>query len=127
MKNDELRTKVKNYLSKCLPEGDQYIILPEKKKSSTASGFVLADEGRGERKDMKGEIVAKGLGRLLEGTEGHQRMEFDVGQTVLFRKFAGDDLFYDEHLEIHPSHTEDRDDLVAVKVLRQEAILYALP
>ena len=123
---DVLET-VKNHLKQCSPKGDLYIIIPEKGKKQTSGGFMLADENSFDRKQMKGEIVAKGKGRLLEGALGRQEMEYEVGDIVIFRKNAGDDLYYDENLEIYPSHREEREDLVPVKIILQDAILFRIP
>ena len=87
----------------------------------------MADEQKGEQQEMRGEIVAKGQGRFLDGMAGRQYMEYEVGQTVLFRKHAGDDMSYDADLKQHPSSEEIREDLVPVKILHQESILYSLP
>ena len=118
---------VYDYLTQCVPCGEQYIVMPEKKEKVLKGGIVRADESREEEKEQAGLIVAVGPGRLPEAGTERQPMEFVLGDTVLFKKYAGDDFYMDKELERYPSHTAPREDLIPVKILRQDSILTYLP
>ena len=77
-----LREKVKGYLSKCHPGGDQYIILPDLREE--IEGLAMPDDNKMEYRQQKGEIIAVGPGRLPESGIERQSMEFKVGDIVLF-------------------------------------------
>ena len=87
----------------------------------------MPDDNKEEYKQQKGEIIAKGKGRLPENGIERQPMEFNVGDIVLFQRYAGNDFWMDEKYVIYPSHEEQREGLVATKVLRQDSILLRLP
>ena len=120
-----VRDKVKAYLQKCQPCGDQYVILPEIREE--IEGLAMPDDNKEEYKQQRGEIVAKGKGILPEDGTERQPMEFNVGDIVLFQRYAGNDFWMDEKYVIYPSHEEQREGLVATKVLRQDSILLRLP
>ena len=120
-----LREKVKGYLSKCRPGGDQLIILPDLREE--IEGLAMPDDNKQEYKQQRGEVVAVGPGRLPESGTERQPMEFKVGEIVLFKRYAGDDFFMDENFNIYPSHEEQREDILPVKVLRLDSILHSLP
>ena len=120
-----VRDKVKAYLQKCQPCGDQYVILPEIREE--IEGLAMPDDNKEEYKQQKGEIVAKGKGRLPEDGTERQPMEFNVGDVVLFQRYAGNDLYLDAKFTIYPSHEEQREEIVPVKILRQDSILFKLP
>ena len=120
-----VREKVKAYLKKCQPGADQYIILPDIREE--IEGLAMPDDNKEEYKQQKGEIVAKGKGRLPENGIERQPMEFNVGDVVLFQRYAGNDLWMCKDYKIYPSHEEQREDIVSVKILRQDSILFKLP
>ena len=66
------------------------MVKPKKEKEITASGIVLPDTVDKEKK-AEGEIVAVGPGKILDnGTRA--AMEVKVGQTVLYKKWGGDEI-----------------------------------
>jgi len=72
------------------PLGDHIVVKPKKEKEITASGIVLPDTVDKEKK-AEGEIVAVGPGKMLDnGTRA--AMEVKVGQTVLYKKWGGDEI-----------------------------------
>ena len=72
------------------PLGDHIVVKPKKEKEITASGIVLPDTVDKEKK-AEGEIVAVGPGKILDnGTRA--AMEVKVGQTVLYKKWGGDEI-----------------------------------
>lgn len=114
------------YLQSLQVGGDQYIIIPEQTAKKTKSGIVFAEHNKAEQKDQAGTIVARGPGRLPESGTERQPMEFDVGKKVLFNKYAGNDYYIDDDFKRYPAHTELREGLTPVKVLRQDSILHTL-
>jgi len=118
-----MKDKVIAYLKARQVCEDLYIIIPDLRDKVLKGGIVRADENKAEEKEQAGEIVAVGPGRISESGV-REPMEFKVGQKVLFKKYAGDDYFLDSDLERYPAHTDPRDDIVPVKVLRQSSILH---
>ena len=119
--------KAKDYLKHCIPGGDQYIILPEMLEKETEYKIVYADDNKSEERTQMGEIVARGPGRMPDNGTTYQPMQYDIGDRVVFKKFAGDDMYFDENLKIHPGHHDGREGWLYVKVLRQDSILYSFP
>ena len=75
------------------PVGDNIIVKATEKETTTASGIIIPETADKERPE-KGEVLAVGPGRLLEnGTR--RAMEISVGQTVVFKKYAPDEVKVD--------------------------------
>ncbi|MDP2692997.1 MAG: co-chaperone GroES [bacterium] len=75
------------------PLGDHIVVKAKKEEEVTASGILLPDTIDKEKK-AEGEVVAVGPGKMLEnGTRA--QMEVTVGQTVLYKKWGGDDVKVD--------------------------------
>lgn len=72
------------------PLGDHIVVKAKKEAEVTASGIVLPDTMDKEKK-AEGVIVAVGPGKMLENGARAQ-MEVTVGQTVLYKKWGGDDV-----------------------------------
>ena len=119
--------KVIDFLKECVPQGDKYIVLPEMNEKERGGIIYETDTNKGEERTQKGVILAKGKGRIPESGEGILPMEFAIGQVVVFKKFAGDELLFNEELKMFPGHTDNRSDLVFVKIINQESILFSLP
>lgn len=76
------------------PVGDRVLVRPLSEEEVTASGLVLPDTVDREKK-AEGEIVA------LSDTEKVTKLGLKVGDKVLFGKYAGDDVeFEDEDLKV---------------------------
>ncbi|OGH59794.1 MAG: co-chaperone GroES [Candidatus Magasanikbacteria bacterium RIFCSPHIGHO2_01_FULL_33_34] len=75
------------------PLGDHIVVKAKKEAEITASGIVLPDTIDKEKK-AEGEVVAIGPGKLLENGNRAQ-IEVVVGQTVLYKKWGGDDVKVD--------------------------------
>lgn len=76
------------------PLHDKVVIKPLSEEEVTASGIVLPDTVDRE-KPMQGEVVAVGPGKLLE-TGSRQPMSVKPGDTVLFTKYAPDEVEVDD-------------------------------
>ncbi len=69
---------------KITPIGLKVLIAPQKIEEKTASGIYRPDAG--EQKSQMGEIMAVG---------DHEEMHLSVGQSVLYKKFSGDEVQID--------------------------------
>jgi chaperonin GroES len=76
------------------PLNDKVIIKPIEEKETTKFGIVLPDTVEKEKKE-KGEVVAIGPGKLLENGQRAQ-MSIKIGDTIVFKKYAADDLEIDK-------------------------------
>mgnify|MGYP001603262776 CR=1 FL=1 len=72
------------------PLGDHIVVKPKKEAEVTASGIVLPDTVDKEKK-AEGEVVAVGPGKILENGQ-RVPMEVKVGQTVMYKKWGGDEI-----------------------------------
>ena len=84
--------------TKLRPLGDRVVIRPAAREETTRSGIVLPDTSK--EKPQRGEVLAVGNGRVTD--EGKRlAMDVQVGDTVLFAKYAGTEFkLEDEELLI---------------------------
>jgi len=84
--------------TKLRPMGDRVVIRPAAREETTRSGIVLPDTSK--EKPQRGEVLAVGNGRVTD--EGKRlAMDVQVGDTVLFAKYAGTEFkLEDEELLI---------------------------
>ena len=75
------------------PLGDRIIVEPVEKDEVTSGGIILPETAK--EKPQQGNILAVGPGRRDE--EGKRiPMDVEVGQRVLFAKYAGTEVKLDE-------------------------------
>ena len=75
------------------PLADRVVVRPLEKDEVTKSGLVLPETAK--ERPQEGEVTAVGPGRYLEdGTR--LAMEVQVGQTVLYAKYAGTEYKVDD-------------------------------
>ncbi len=93
---------------KLTPVGDHIIVKAVSKEETSAAGIIIPDTVDKERSE-RGEVVAVGPGRDLDNGS-RSSMEVLSGQTVLFKKYAPDEVKVDgeEYLIIR------MDDVLAV-------------
>lgn len=93
------------------PLGDRVVVWPLEAEQVTASGIVIPDTAKGE-KPQQGIILALGKGGV--GKDSANPHDFlKEGDTVLFGKYAGDDV-----------KLKDKDGKdVDVKILHLDAVL----
>jgi len=72
------------------PLGDHVVVQPIKEKEITVSGIVLPDTVDKEKK-AQGKVMAVGPGKLLDNGN-RAKMEVSVGQTILYKKWGGDEV-----------------------------------
>lgn len=77
---------------KLKPLDDRVVIVPLEAEETTAGGIVLPDAA--QEKPQRGEVVAVGPGRLLDGGE-RCAVAISVGDIVLFGKYGGTDIEVD--------------------------------
>jgi chaperonin GroES len=79
---------------KLTPVGDHIIVKPLSKEETSTFGIIIpetVDKDRPER----GEVIAVGPGREME-TGKRSSMDVVVGQKVLFKKYAPDEVKIDK-------------------------------
>ncbi len=79
---------------KLKPLGNHIIVEQDAKEEMTASGILLPDSVSKERPE-RGTVVAVGPGKFLENGN-RQPMDVQVGEKVVFKKYAPDEVKIDE-------------------------------
>ena len=77
---------------KIQPLGDRVVVKPLDRETVTKSGIVLPDTAK--EKPQEGEILAVGPGKVLDNGK-RIALEVQVGQRVLFAKYAGTEVKMD--------------------------------
>ena len=75
---------------KLVPLGDR-VVLKQVEAEETASGIVLP--GQAQEKPQQAEVIAVGPGGVVNGKE--VKMEVEVGNTVIYSKYAGTEVKMD--------------------------------
>ena len=73
---------------KLVPLGDRVVLKQLVAEETTKSGIVLP--GQAKEKPQQAEVVAVGPGGVVDGKE--VTMQVQVGQTVIFSKYAGTEV-----------------------------------
>ena len=75
------------------PLGDRIVVRPTPREEMTKSGIVLPDTAK--ERPQEGTILSIGPGRTLDdGTR--EAMDVEVGQKILFQKYAGTEFKLEE-------------------------------
>lgn len=77
---------------KLVPLGDRVVLKQLVAEETTKSGIVLP--GQNKEKPQQAEVVAVGPGGLVDGKE--VKMEVEVGNQVIYSKYAGTDVKIEE-------------------------------
>ncbi|QBD79987.1 co-chaperone GroES [Ktedonosporobacter rubrisoli] len=77
---------------KLRPLGDRLVVKALARESVTKSGIVLPDTAK--EKPQEGEVLAVGPGKVLDNGK-RTSLEVQVGQKVLFAKYAGTEIKLD--------------------------------
>jgi chaperonin GroES len=75
---------------KLTPISDHIVVKPITAEEKSVSGIIIPDTVNKERPE-RGEVIAVGPGRELENGS-RSKMEVQPGQTVLFKKYAPDEV-----------------------------------
>jgi chaperonin GroES len=73
---------------KIRPLHDRVIVRREEEEAKTAGGILLP--GSAQEKPNQGEVVAVGIGRILDNGD-LRPVDVNVGDKVVFGKYAGQD------------------------------------
>ena len=76
---------------KLVPVGDRVVLKQVEAEETTASGIVLP--GHAQEKPQQAEVIAVGPGGVVNGKE--VKMEVEVGNTVIYSKYAGTEVKMD--------------------------------
>lgn len=71
------------------PLGDRIVVKVIEDTEQTQGGIFIPDSAK--EKPQKGEVVAVGLGKMNDKGE-REPLDVEVGQTVLYAKYAGTDV-----------------------------------
>jgi chaperonin GroES len=78
---------------KIRPLNDRVVVLREDKEQKSTGGIIIPDTAK--EKPQRGKIVAVGPGKM--GDDGKRiSMEVKKGDRVLFAKYAGTDIKFDD-------------------------------
>ena len=76
---------------KLVPLGDRVVLKQLEEEETTKSGIVLP--GQAQEKPQQAEVIAVGPGGVVEGKE--VKMEVEVGNKVIYSKYAGTEVKLD--------------------------------
>ena len=79
--------------TKLRPLGDRVVIKPSEREEMTKSGIVLPDTAK--ERPQEGTILSIGPGRTLDDSS-REAMDVEVGQKILFQKYAGTEFKLDD-------------------------------
>jgi len=80
-------------MAKLQPLGDRVVIKAIEREEITKGGIVLPDTAK--EKPQEGEVIAVGPGKLTE--DGKRiAMEVEVGERVIYAKYAGTEIRLDD-------------------------------
>ena len=91
---------------KLVPLGDRVVLKQLVAEETTKSGIVLP--GQNKEKPQQAEVVAVGPGTVVDGKE--VKMEVQVGQQVIYSKYAGTNVEIDDEEYI----IVKQDDILAI-------------
>ena len=74
-----------------VPLGDRVVLKQLEAEETTKSGIVLP--GQAQEKPQQAEVVAVGPGGMIDGKE--VKMEVEVGNNVIYSKYAGTEVKMD--------------------------------
>ena len=78
---------------KLQPLGDRVVVQPASREETTKSGIVIPDTAK--EKPQRGSVIAVGAGRRDDDGD-RIPMDVQVGDSVLFAKYAGTEFKYDD-------------------------------
>ena len=75
-----------------VPLGDRVVLKQLEAEETTKSGIVLP--GQNKEKPQQAEVIAVGPGGMIDGKE--VKMQVEVGQNVIYSKYAGTEVKLDD-------------------------------
>jgi chaperonin GroES len=76
-------------MAKLKPLGDRLVVKPIEQEETTAGGILLPETAK--EKPQEGEVIAAGPGKLDDSGK-RVKMEVEVGNRVLYAKYAGTEI-----------------------------------
>jgi chaperonin GroES len=107
------------------PLSDRIVVVPDISEKKVG-GIALADENKGDDTKAYGVVVCVGPGRFPENSIERQPMTVALGDRVMFRKHAGDEIFVDERGVIQQSN-HIREGIIAARVMIEDSCTIILP
>ena len=77
---------------KLVPLGDRVVLKQFEAEETTKSGIILTSKT--QEKPQEAEVIAVGPGGMVDGKE--VKMQVEVGQQVIYSKYAGTDVKLDD-------------------------------
>lgn len=103
------------------PDSDRIVVMPDPEETRGAGGFEYAETTKGNISHV-GTVMAVGKGEnTVYGA--FIPMRFEIGDRVMYSKYAGDDLLLFEDGTIRPYLGSEITGSVLVKIIRQTAVL----
>jgi len=75
------------------PLEDRIVVQALDAEQTTASGLVIPDTAK--EKPQEGKVLAVGPGRFNEGGDSRVPLDVSVGDVVVFSKYGGTEIKYD--------------------------------
>ncbi|HEX2221415.1 MAG TPA: co-chaperone GroES [Candidatus Limnocylindria bacterium] len=88
-----MTTAVSATATQLKPLGDRLVVRPTPREEMTKSGIVLPDTAK--ERPQEGSVLAVGPGRTLDDGS-REPMDVQVGQRVIFQKYAGTEFKLDD-------------------------------
>ena len=83
---------IRSRINMLKPLGDRIVVKVIEDTEQTQGGIFIPDSAK--EKPQKGEVVAVGLGKMNDKGE-REPLDVEVGQKVLYAKYAGTDVKMD--------------------------------
>lgn len=115
-----------NLLATTEPNADRLAIVPDEREKMTKNLIARAQIAKGEDETEVGTVVSCGKGYTTEYGQWMENRSKN-GDRVLMDRFAGIRLRLDRQGKFHAQHVDVTDDLLPVRIVRQDAILMTLP
>ncbi len=88
-----MATAISGTATQLKPLGDRVVVRPTPREEMTRSGIVLPDTAK--ERPQEGTILSVGPGRTLDDGS-REAIDVQVGQRVLFQKYAGTEFKLDD-------------------------------
>lgn len=124
--SDHPKQPLIDLLKKVMANTDRVIIVPEETERLTRAGIAKPMTSKGEDETEIGTVVAVGPDYLSEYGEKIP-MRYKEGDRVLMDRQAGVRFRMTKEGKFLPQHYEVRDDMIPVRIVRQDAIMLKFP
>ena len=76
------------------PLGNRVVVIPDPTEDVSDGGIIIPDVAK--NRQVRGTVVAVGPGAWRHETKSHAPMGVEVGDRVLYGKYAGTDIMVDD-------------------------------